>query len=211
MSGAVVKGHEMMRRLLFALALVFFAVGPVKAAEAPRDTIVRFYDVLQDVMKNGKQLGFQGREEKLAPVIDSVFNMPEMTRLTLGAAGKSLAPEQVTALTDAFRRYTVASYADNFDDFNGEKFAVGETRPAPNGALVVLSKLTPSGGAPAVSLDYVMRENDGRWGIVDILMDGSVSQVAMRRSEFVSLLRREGFDTLLKTIEGKTKALGTKG
>jgi len=56
-----------------------------------------------------------------------------------------------------------------------------------------------------------MREVEGHWGITDILAEGSVSQVAMRRSEFVSLLRREGYDTLLKTIEAKTNALATKG
>jgi len=206
-----------MRKLLLILSMVFFTAGgvvaadPAWAADSPRDSIVKFYDVLLDVMKTGKQLGFKGREERLTPVIDATFDMREMTRLTLGAAAKSLSPDQFAQLVDAFRRYTIASYADNFDDYNGESFVVGEARQTVGGATVVPSRLVLTGANPPVSLDYVMRENDGRWGITDILAEGSVSQVAMRRSEFVSLLRREGYDSLLKTIESKTSALATKG
>lgn len=206
-----------MRKLLLILSMVFLAAGvicaagPAVAADSPRDSIVKFYDVLLDVMKNGKQLGFKGREERLTPLIDATFDMREMTRLTLGAAAKNLSPEQFAQLVEAFRRYTIASYADNFDDYGGESFVVGDVRQTPGGATVVPSKLVLTGTAAPVSLDYVMREIDGRWGITDILAEGSVSQVAMRRSEFVSLLRREGYDTLLKTIESKTSALATKG
>jgi len=200
-----------MRKFLLILAMVFLASGMAQAAEAPRESIVKFYDVLLDVMKNGKQLGFKGREERLIPVIDATFDMREMTRLTLGAAAKSLSPEQFVRLVEAFRSYTIASYADNFDDFGGESFVVGESRQIAGGGTLVPSRLVLTGGSPPVSLDYVMREVEGHWGITDILAEGSVSQVAMRRSEFVSLLRREGYDTLLKTIEAKTNALATKG
>ena len=217
---------DAMRTWVLALALVVLASnwgigawaaepGPAPAVEVsagdPRGSIVKFYDSLLDVMKNAKQLGFSGRAERLAPVIDATFDMREMTRLTLGAAVKTLTPEQFAQLVDAFRRYTVASYADNFDDFNGERFVVGDARQMQSGATVVPSKLVFVGNNPPVSLDYVMRESDGHWGITDIFAEGSVSQVAMRRSEFVSLLRREGYDSLLKTIETKTSALATKG
>jgi len=226
---AVVIGAGTMRTLLLILAMVLLAAAPVMAADtpieaapgnaapndpaagSPRASIVKFYDALLEVMKTAKQLGFGGRAERLAPVIDATFDMREMTRLTLGSAGKSLTAEQFDQLVESFRRYTVASYADNFDDYNGERFVVGEARQAAGGQTVVPSKLVFAGNNPPVSLDYVMRQSEGRWGITDIFAEGSVSQVAMRRSEFVSLLRREGYDTLLKTIETKTAALATKG
>jgi len=201
-----------MRKLLLALLMILVVgVAPAKAAETPAEVIQAFYDQLLAVMKNGKQLGFKGRVGQLAPAVDKAFDMPEMTRLTLGSAGKILTPEQMSQLTEAFRNYTFANYAANFDDFGGERFEIGQPRPQTNGTVVVPSKLTPGDGTPPVALDYVMRDDGGKWGITDILMEGAVSQVAMRRSEFVSVLRREGFPRLLETIEKKTEALGAKG
>jgi phospholipid transport system substrate-binding protein len=206
MAVAPAEGRLTMRKFMLVVAMVLFVVAPARAAEGPRDVIVHFYDGLVAVMKDGKQLGFQGRQEKLTPIIAEAFDIPEMTRLSLGSAAKSLTPEQTAALVDGFRRFTVANYAANFDSFGGERFDVGAARPGPNGAMIIPTQLTPGDNPTPIQLDYVMREVEGRWGITDILMEGAVSQVALRRSEFVSVLRKNGFDALLESIRQKTVA-----
>lgn len=199
-----------MRRLMLALVMVVLTAGSASAAEAPRDIIDKFYGSLLSVMKSGPQLGFQGRFDALLPTIDGAFDMPEMTRLSLGAAAKTLSPEQMAQVTDAFRRYTVANYASSFNEFNGEKFVVGTPRQTESGTVVVPSTLVPGDGTPSVSLDYVMRQEGGKWGVTDILAEGAVSQMALRRSEFVSVLRRDGFQALLDSIRKKTDAMASK-
>ena len=217
MAFGLMKDGMMMRKIMLVVALLLFAIAPAYAtegqateashpAEGPRDVIVHFYDSLVDVMKEGKQLGFAGRTERLNPVVGQAFDMAEMTRLSLGSAAKSLTPEQSAALIEAFRQFTVANYASNFDSFGGERFDVGAVRQGANGAVIVLSQLVPGDGGSAIQLDYVMRETDGHWGITDVLAEGAVSQVAMRRSEFVSVLRKNGFDALLEIIRQKTAA-----
>ncbi len=180
---------------------------PAQAAEPPREVIVTFYDTLLSVMKRGAALGFKGRVDALTPAVDTAFDMSDMARLTLGASAKTLSADQFARFTEAFRRYTIANYAANFDSYEGQRFEVGEPRPGFDGSAVVPSKLVPGDGSAPVELDYVMRDVGGHWGITDVLAEGSVSQVAMRRSEFVSVLRREGFDGLLRTIDSKTRAL----
>jgi phospholipid transport system substrate-binding protein len=197
-----------MRKLLIALAVVvLFQAPPASAAGQPAEVIQTFHDHLLAMMRKAKQLGFKGRVAELGPAVDKAFDLPEMTRLTLGTAARTLPPEQLAQLTQAFRSYTIASYAANFDNFGGERFEMGAVRPQANGSVVVPSKLIPGDGSQPVVLDYVMREEGGRWGITDVLMEGAVSQVAWRRSEFVSVLRRDGFPRLLETIEKKTEAL----
>ena len=89
---------------------------------------------------------------------------------------------------------------------NGERFEVGEAHPSTGGAVVVPSWLVPAKGDPT-PIDYVMRETEGRWRIVDVLYDGTVSQVAVRRSEFVSIFRAKGLSGLIETIEKQAQAL----
>jgi phospholipid transport system substrate-binding protein len=208
-----------MRKMMLVLVLFVLAAVPAWSADQPpsgagdpaRDAIRHFYDGLVATMKSGRQLGFQGRFDALAPLVDQTFDMPEMTRLSLGYTAKSLSAEQLADLTAVFRRYTIASYAANFEEFGGERFDVGEPRPGQNGAVVVPSVLTPGDKSDPVQLDYVMHEISGRWGITDVLAEGAVSEVARRRSEFVSVLRKDGFDGLVKAIERKTDALASKG
>ena len=177
--------------------------------EAPKQVIQKFSDALLDVMMNGPKIGFKGREDKMRPAVADAYDMPAMTRGALGPASKKLTPEQFKQLTDAFDRYTVATYANQFNSFDGERFEVGEPRPSTDGAMVVPSKIVPSSGQPT-EIDYLMRQDQGGWKVVDVLLEGSVSQEAVRRSEFVSIYRRDGLQGLIDLLNRQTAAMEPK-
>jgi len=57
-------------------------------------------------------------------------------------------------------------------------------------------------------LDYVMRQGgSGAWHAVDVLADGSVSQVAVERSDFRRLLNRGGAQALADSLSRKSDDL----
>ena len=60
-------------------------------------------------------------------------------------------------------------------------------------------------------LDYRLRPVDGKWKIIDIYMDGTVSELALRRSQYSSLIRREGLEALITALEEKIDALAEDG
>jgi phospholipid transport system substrate-binding protein len=194
----------------FLLALVLAMSSPALAwAGAAETTVQSFSAVLLDVMKNGPALGFSGRSAKLRQPVADLFDMASMTKSTLGASAAKLTPEDAAKLTQTYLAFSVATYAAQFDEWNGERFEVGDQRPSTGGAVIVPSWIIPKTG-DATEIDYVMRETDGRWRVVDVLYDGSVSQVAVRRSEFVSIFRAKGIAGLIETIEKQTAALGKK-
>jgi phospholipid transport system substrate-binding protein len=182
----------------------------VRAAGLPQDAVMSLDDALIAAMKAGKAAGFSGRAALLEPAIDRSFDVIEMTRLTLGSAGKSLLPEQMAKIAEAFRKFTIASYARNFDGFGGERFELEAARPAGPHALVVPSRLIPGDGAQPVQLDYVLKESGDKWKITDVLAEGAVSQMAARRAEFTEILRRDGVDGLIAALDSKTKALAAE-
>ncbi|TAN56100.1 MAG: organic solvent ABC transporter [Magnetospirillum sp.] len=201
----------MRSRFLASLLVFVLAIGlPGLAwAGAAEQVIQTFSDRLLDVMKNGPKLGFKGRADKLRPAVSEVYDMASMTKSTLGAAAAKLTAEEAAKLTTTYTAFSVATYAAQFDDWGGERFDVGEQRPSTGGAIIVPSWIVPKTGDPT-QIDYVMREVDGRWKVVDVLYDGTVSQVAVRRSEFVSIFRAKGFAGLIETIEKQTAALDKK-
>ncbi len=115
--------------------------------------------------------------------------------------------EQQARLLDAFRRYTIASYAANFAHYAGQRFSVApETRLLDGGRVLVKSRIVSSGG-DATEMDYVMKQTPSGWKIVDVLAAGSISRVAVQRSDFRHLLSSGGGDALLASLEHKTSDL----
>jgi len=192
--------------LLALFVLVAGWSGPAQAGEAEA-VIQSFNDHLLDVMKTGQKLGFKGRVEKLRPAVTAAYDMAAMTRATLGTAAAKMSPDEAARLSEAYTRFSVATYAAQFSEWDGERFEVGEARPSTQGALIVPSKIVPKEGEPVV-IDYLLREEQGRWRVVDVYYQGTVSQVAVRRSEFLSIYRAKGLDGLIETLDAQTSAQG---
>ena len=182
--------------------------GPAAAdAAAVRAPIEQLDAALIQIMKAGKQAPFQKRVEMLAPAVDRAFDLPQILRVSVGPAWSGISAAEQTSLFDAFRRYTIASYVDNFDGYDGEKFVV---TPAPRvlagGQQVVLTRIVSRSGETH-QLDYVMRQTAAGWKVVDVLADGSISRVAVQRADFRHLLDQGGARALQASLEKKASAL----
>jgi phospholipid transport system substrate-binding protein len=191
-----------MRKLLLALILCALAV-PGRAATEPAAVVETFYGTLLEVMKNAEALGFAGRREKLGPAVDQAYNLPLMARLSVGPQWRELSPEQQKRFVDSFRELTLSTYAARFDGYSGEQLVVEPGGRDAQGGKIVRSKIVRTDGEPPVQLDYLMRQEDGGWRIIDVYLKGTVSELATRRSEFSSVLRRDGPQALLEVLEQK--------
>ncbi len=113
-------------------------------------------------MHAGSGTPFPQRFAMLAPVIDQVFDLQTILQVSVGPTWSSLPPDQQTRLLAAFRRYTIANYVNNFDNFNGQHFDIQpDTKPLPNGEQLTQTRIVSSSGE-AHELDYVMRQEGGQ-------------------------------------------------
>ncbi len=162
---------------------------------------------LINCMKSGKAAPFQSRMDTLTPVVSRVFDLPDILRVSVGRAWAGLTPDQQSALLAVFRNYTVATYVDNFDSYDGQKFTISpSTRSIGANQQVVETQIAPRDGTPH-KIAYVMRKTGAGWQIVDVLADGSISRVAVQRSDFASLLSRGGASALENSLQHKTQTL----
>ena len=207
MKRSITRREQSLTLAGIAVGLALFALSPPAAAMATggTDTVRSLYDTLISTMRNGATLGPRGRYAQLEPVVRRVFDIPFMTRLAVGPQWEGVSEAQRQELSRAFERYVAAIYAERFDSYSGERLQVTGEEPS-SGGTVITSQITKSNGEP-VSINYLMRNNGGVWQIADVYLDGTISELATRRSEFASILRTQGITGLIQTLNAKANTL----
>jgi phospholipid transport system substrate-binding protein len=180
------------------------AAGQATEAQKP---ISDLHNGLRTVMQMGSSgAPFQERFDRLAPVIDRVFDLDAILRTSVGLRWTSLDETARRSLFTVFRTFTIASYTANFDKSGGEKFEMLPQVRFSGDDVIVASRLIPSGGDP-VRIDYVMRGGPSGRQIVDVLLNGSISRVAVQRSDFRSLLASGSATPLIDSLRRKVADL----
>jgi phospholipid transport system substrate-binding protein len=179
-------------------------------ASTPVTRIESFHAGLLQIMKEAKTLGFQGRIDRLAPLMADTFDLDFMASKTVGRHWKKLADEDKERWAQTFARFTYANYAGRFTGFTGEEFVTVGVEDAARGTRNVLTKIVVPGGDD-VQLNYRLIKRSGEWKVIDVYLNGTVSELALRRSEYSSALKREGFPALVNSIENKIEDLKKKG
>ncbi len=180
-------------------AMAAISTPPARAASAdPAAAQVDAFDAaLLSAMKAGKAAGVQGRYRTLAPAVTRAFDIPTMIRFAVGPqAWSSIPAGQQQALTEAFQRLTVASYAHNFDAYSGERFEVDPNVVTRGPDKVVQTKIIATSGAP-VAISYRMRQSGDAWKIIDVFYNGAISQLTTRRADFSATLAHGGAPALI--------------
>ncbi len=193
--------------LCLGIAGVILGVVAARATESEVTTpIEKLYAALLGIMKQGRSVPFAQRYDAVAPVIDMVFDLPGILQVSVGPRWAGLPPDGQGTLMEAYRRYTITTYVANFDNFSGQRFEVLPTVRTVGRDEVVQSRIIPASGA-ARQLDYAMRQIGGGWRIVDVLFDGSISRLAVQRSDFRAAMERGGVTALLASLQQKTADL----
>lgn len=169
--------------------------------ESARQVVELFQKTLLDVMQHGSEIGFEGRYKKLAPAVKKSHALTKIARIVVGREWKKLTEEQQKKLVDTFTHLSISAYAYNFKEYSGEKFEfVSEEETARGGKIIHNLLVIPDGND--VKFDYMLKKINGDWKIINIIADG-VSDLAVRRSEYTSLLKNQGFDELIAKMNEK--------
>jgi phospholipid transport system substrate-binding protein len=199
--------------LLSAVAAAIVPVLPAAAvssalpagadADATLDQPLReFYAALEAAMRAGHATPFLQRFDSLAPAVDAVFDLETVLKVSVGLRWDTMDPDMRSRLLRIFRRFTIASYVANFDKYNGQRFQVlpGSHDSGPD--RIVDTEIITSAGQH-LRLDYVMRDGNGAWRAVDVLLEGSISRVAVQRSDFRRILAGGDAGALIASLRRK--------
>jgi phospholipid transport system substrate-binding protein len=211
---AIIVGRRFLLAHAAATTVVLAVSTGGRVAQAadtgdPTFPIQQLHAALLAVMKAGQGTSFTQRYALLDPVVVRAFDLGAVLRAAVGLAWNNTPPDQQAALASTFRRYTVSNYVANFDRYDGQNFRIlPETRTLPNGEIVIRTEIARP-GKPAVEIDYVMRQSTEGWKAVDVLSGGTISQVAVQRSDFRGLISSGGAPALRAGLDRKVAALSS--
>lgn len=192
--------------LVAVLGLMAGVPSTAAAGATPRAVVEEFHGALIGVMRDAEKLKFAGRYQVLAPAMQSNFYLPLMIRVATGTSWRRATPEQKSALVDAFTRMSVSTYASRFNGYGGETFETVREREGPQKTILVETRLNVVDDDP-VTLTYVTKKVGEEWRIVDVLLTGGISELAVRHSEYRKILRDSGIAGLVDRLNKKSAAL----
>jgi phospholipid transport system substrate-binding protein len=196
------------RVVFYTILTVLVTVVPARSWAGPAsDHTAEFQSGLVSLMKDAKSLGVKGRYERLEPLVKSTFHLPLMAGLSAGSYWNSATAEQRDRLVQAFSRMSIATLATLFDGYAGEKFVVTGERPGPQGITFVDTVLKVPSRDNDVSISYVARQFNGDWRLIDVIVDGGISELKVRISEYRQTLKTGGVDALISLLEIKADDL----
>ncbi len=171
--------------------------GTARAAETdPTEAAAAFIEAL-GVEVQAIQATAPPRRAALQELIRGGFDLDLTSQLVLGKFWGRATPEQRTEFKHLFAQYLLNAYARQLDAYRIETLAVVAcNRVGENDFLVRTSIVRDGDTAEAV---WRVRARGGAYRIIDVLIDG-ISLTLTQRSEFASVIGREGLDGMLAVL-----------
>jgi phospholipid transport system substrate-binding protein len=192
--------------LLVSLALCLLAPPLVSGGDTAVQVIDKLHAELLAVMKHADELGYTGRYQRLAPFVTSSYDLPFIARVVVGRHWKDFSDAQKSKFIDTFTRLSIGTYADRFAGYSGERFRTISNEESRRGRRLVKTELIKPDGEK-IPLDYILHDKDNQWRIINVIAAG-VSDLSLKRADYSSFLKREGFDALLVNLDNKIKQFG---
>ncbi len=187
------KAHAL---LVLALALCT-GPAPLAQTEAPTAAVVKLQESLIRSMRDADS--FDRRYRRLAAVMDETFDMTHIAKVALGRHWRDLDSRQQAAFIARFRELSIATFVQRFSGNGGASFGPLKQKPMVRGGVVVESELARPKADPLL-FSYQLHAVDGRWQIINIVVDG-ISDLALKRAEYNTVMEESGFDGLMKLLD----------
>ncbi len=150
-------------------------------------------------------LSLEERETRFHGILRNGFDLPFIGRFVLGRYWKQIDSEQRSDYLNLFSEYVLQTYAARLGGYAGETLTVVAERPAGSKDVVVMTRIDrPSG--PPIMVDWRVRITVNKRRIIDVSVEG-VSMVVTQRSEFASVIQRNGVEGLIEVLRARSTKL----
>jgi len=201
-----------MGRLCFSFFVAVFLLIPAvpqetrASGDSPNSAVSDFQALLISTMKAAEQTTVRERYEKLLPGVSKAFHIPLMTQISTGQYWKPATNDERSQAVMGFTRMSVSTLATLFDGYSGETFEYRATKDGPSNTKLVITDLVKSDKS-TINITYVTRKFKKGWQIMDVIVDGGISELMVRRSEYRLVLKERGIPGLISLLNAKADEL----
>lgn len=207
------------RTLLLAFSLIAFPVLPLAVFAADADQTQaqavqtpdgKFIQNLGDhVIKiiTNKQLSAEQRNAEFSKALSDSFDLKTIGRFVIGRTWNTATPAQQSEYMDLFKALLIKNYGDRMTLATGESFKVVGVRPESDKDSTVMSQITHPDASKATTIDWRVRNQDGKMSVIDVVVEG-ISLSVTQRQEYAAVVQNSGgqIDGLLETMRAQLKS-----
>jgi phospholipid transport system substrate-binding protein len=183
------------------LALTLSLPAAASGTDPAVKVVETLHAELMGVMKQADALGYRGRYQQLAPVVNYSYDLPFISKVVVGRYWSKFSPEQKEQFVKTFTKLSIATYANQFSGYSGERFKTIAAEESTRDRLLIKTVLIKPNGEE-IELDYILHEKGRQWQIINVIAQG-VSDLSLKRAQYTSYLKKGGFDALLKKMNEK--------
>ncbi len=184
-------------RVVLSFFLFLIPIPSALAGEAS-DTVAQLQETILKIMKGGEEWGYKGRYEIITPVVDKTHDLPVIARITTGRHWKKMTPEEQVKFTDTFNELTHSTYAGRFNSYSGEEFSLISEKSVKRNRKLVQTRFIKADGEE-IRFNYILHQANDQWKIINIIVNG-VSDLALKRTEYSSILKKNGYLSLIEKL-----------
>ena len=175
----------------------------VSDSKEATQTILELHQGLKDI--SGKNSTVLKSTTKL---INETYYSEEMLNMIIGDSWKNADNQTKKKMIDVFEEYIAKNYIKRFSKIKYPQFSNLEEKKVGKYKMIksnlILSK------DEKVSINYLLSLKNEKWKIFDVLLAGSVSEIATKKSEFKSFIKDGDINPLIEALSKKNKILLTK-
>ncbi len=135
-------------------------------------------------------LSMSQKKDSFRRLLRDSFDMKTIGRFSLGRYWRSSTPELTAEYARLFEKRVLDVHSQRFTEYKGQTFETRDYRVDSEKDTLVLSYIVPDEG-PEVEVEWRVRYKNGRYMVVDVIVEG-VSMSVTQRSDFSSVIQRGG-------------------
>lgn len=131
------------------------------------------------------------RSDKFREILRNSFDLMTIGRFVIGRSWNAATPEQQQEYMRLFEALVVRTYGDRLTLYTGEGFTVTGVRAESEKDIIVNSQITHPDGSPPTTIDWRVRQRNGKLGVIDVMVEG-VSLSVTQRQEYAAIIQNNG-------------------
>jgi phospholipid transport system substrate-binding protein len=192
---------KVISRSAIGVALVALSAAGAPAESAPSQVVQSLAQQAIGILAD-KSLSTDERRHRLEDLAYQAMDFETLSKLVLARNWPRFSAAQQAEFENEFKQHLSITYGRNIDSYHNEKVQVIGDRSEARGDVTVMTKILRGGGDADIAVDYRLRERDGQWKIIDVIVEG-VSLVSNFRSQFQDIVANGGPDRLLVLLREK--------
>jgi phospholipid transport system substrate-binding protein len=147
--------------------------------------------------------GSAGANKKVQALFDQILDYDTLARESLDKHWADRTDAERDEFTQVLKDLVRRAYRRNLDKTAGYDVAYeGETKLEKGQLVRTVARSKKNAREEPLSIDYLVKQVDGKWLIADIVTEGS-SLVTNYRRQFGRIIKTKGFPELLRRMKGR--------